>query len=171
MGTAPRQHKTCSQIVRLAALAAVGISLTACSWNEQRSETLGGVVGGVLGGVVGSKAGEGTGKNVAIVIGATLGTMWGQDIAKGLNDVDQIFHERTTTDTLEYGEPGEEVSWANPDSGNSGSVTAGGTYQNADGQDCRTFETTVNAEGEARTAEGVACRQDDGTWQIVEQPS
>ena len=171
MGTASRQHNVASNLVRLATLFAVGVSLTACSWNEQRSETLGGVVGGVLGGVVGSKAGKGTGQNVAIIIGATLGTMWGQDIAKGLSNVDQIFHERTTSDTLEYGEPGEEVAWSNPDTGNSGSVTAGDTYQNADGQDCRSFETTVNAEGDARTAEGVACRMEDGSWQIVEQPS
>lgn len=169
MGTA--QQSRPSTALRLTTVIAVGAALTACSWNDQRSETLGGVVGGVLGGVVGSKVGGGTGQNAAIIVGATLGTMWGQDVAKGLSNADKIFHERTTADTLEYGEPGEEVSWSNPDTGHSGTVTAGDTYRNADGQDCRTFETTVNAEGEARTAEGRACRMADGTWQIVEQPS
>lgn len=171
MGMASGPHDFTARAMRIAATLTVVTALTACSWNEQRTETLGGVAGGILGGIIGSKAGKGVGRSAAITIGATLGAMWGQDIAKGLSDVDQVFHERTTEDTLEYGEPGEEVSWSNPNSGNSGSVTAGDRYHNADGQDCRTFETTVNSEGEARTAEGVACRQDDGTWQIMEQPS
>lgn len=171
MGTVSRPINTMKKSLFIATLCLAGVSVASCSWNEKRSETLGGVAGAVLGGVVGSKVGRGTGRNAAIVIGATLGAMWGQDIAKGLSDVDKIFHERTTSDTLEYGEPGEEVSWSNPDSGNSGTVTAGDTYQNDEGQDCRTFETTVNAEGESRTAEGLACRMADGSWQIVEQPS
>lgn len=147
------------------------VSVSACSWNEQRSETLGGVVGGIVGGIIGSKAGKGTGKSVAIILGATLGAMWGQDIAKGMSNVDKVFHERTTTDTLEYAKPDEQVSWSNPDSGNSGTVAAGETYQNDAGEDCRQFETTVQVEGEDRATEGTACRMPDGTWQVLEEPA
>lgn len=170
MGMATPKALLKSKTLRAAMVVALGVSVTACSWNEKRSETLGGVMGGVLGGVLGSKAGKGTGRDVAIILGATLGTMWGQDIAKGMNDVDKVFHERTTTDTLEYGKPGEQVGWSNPDSGNSGTVTAGDTYENEAGEGCRKFETTVEVDGEDRTAEGTACRQADGTWQVVEEP-
>ena len=170
MGMATPKALFNAKTLRLTFIIALSVSVGACSWNEKRSETLGGVMGGVLGGVLGSKAGKGTGQNVAIILGATLGSMWGQDIAKGMSDVDKVFHDRTTTDTLEYGKPGEQVGWSNPDSGNSGTVTAGETYQNDAGEDCRRFETTAQVEGEDRTAEGTACRMDDGTWQVVEEP-
>jgi len=148
----------------------VALSAGGCSWNEKRTETLGGVIGGIVGGIIGSKAGNGTGRNVAIILGATLGTMWGQDIAKGLSDADKLFQERTTADTLEYGKPGEQATWSNPDSGNSGTVTPSETFQNDADEDCRTFETTVQVEGEDHTAEGTACRTEDGLWEVVEEP-
>jgi len=155
---------------RIVVCSLVALSLGACSWNDSRTETLGGVLGGVVGGIVGSKFGKGTGKGVAIVLGATLGAMWGQDIAKGMTDVDKIFSERTTKDTLEYGKPGETASWSNPNSGNSGTITADEAYSNDEGKGCRQFETTVNVEGEDRTATGTACRAEDGEWQVIDSP-
>lgn len=160
-----------TQTLRIAIVAGFVLSVSACSWNEQRSETLGGVIGGVAGGILGSKIGGGNGRTMTTILGATLGAMWGQDIAKGMTNADKVFHERTTSDTLEYGTPGEQVSWSNPDSGNGGTVTAGETYQNSAGEGCRTFETTVQVEGEDRTAEGTACRTDDGSWKVVEEPA
>lgn len=157
-------------IFKASVAACLIVSLSACSWNKDRSKTLGGVVGGVLGAVIGSKFGGGTGRTVAMAVGATLGAMAGQDIAKGMSDVDKVFYERTTTDTLEYGKPGQQTTWSNPDSGNSGTVSAGETYQNDEGEACRTFETTVQVEGEDRTGEGTACRTSDGTWQVMEEP-
>jgi len=148
----------------------LALSLGACSWNDSRTETLGGVLGGVVGGIVGSKFGKGTGQGVAVVLGATLGAMWGQDIAKGMTDIDKVFSERTTKDTLEYGKPGETAHWSNPDSGNSGTITADEAYTNDDGEGCRQFETTVNVEGEDRAVTGTACRTNDGEWQIVDSP-
>ena len=171
MGMAtPKALKVGKTLRTLVALSVV-FSVGACSWNEKRSETLGGVVGGVLGGIIGSKTGKGAGKSAAIIIGATLGSMWGQDIAKGMSNVDKLFHERTTKDTLEYGDPDQQVSWTNPDSGNSGTVAAGETYQNDAGEDCRQFETTVQVEGDERAAQGTACRMPDGSWQVMEEPA
>lgn len=146
------------------------LSLGACSWNESRSETLGTVIGGIAGAVVGSKLGKGTGRGITTVLGATLGAMWGQDIAKGLSDTDKIFSERTTQDALEYGKPGEQATWSNPDSGNSGTVSADEMYTNDDGEGCRQFETTVNVEDDTRTVTGTACRNADGEWQVVDTP-
>lgn len=171
MGMATPKVPLTAKALRFALAVSLALSASACSWNEKRTETLGGVVGGVMGAVLGSKMGKGTGKSVGIALGATLGTMWGQDIAKGMSDVDKVFHERTTSDSLEYGKPGEEVSWSNPDSGNSGTVAAGETYKNDTGEDCRTFETTVQVDGEDRTAEGTACRTPGGEWQVVEEPA
>ena len=157
-------------LLRTTVCATLILGLGACSWNESRSETLGAVIGGITGAVVGSKLGKGTGSGITTVLGATLGTMWGQDIAKGLSDTDKIFSQRTTQDTLEYGKPGEQATWSNPDSGNSGTISADETYTNDDGEGCRQFETTVNVEGDARTATGTACRNANGEWQIVDAP-
>jgi len=170
MGMAKTPMKSSSTIFHALTASALLLSVSACSWNDKRSETMGGVVGGILGGIAGSKMGDGTGQNMAIIVGATLGTMWGQDIAKGMTNVDKIYSERTTKDTLEYGKPGETSSWSNPDSGNSGSVKIDKVYANDKGEDCRQFETTVNVEGEDRTATGTACRTSDGEWQVVDDP-
>lgn len=167
---AKKPVKSMSVLVRIPVCLALALSLGACSWNESRSQTMGGVLGGIAGAVVGSKLGKGTGRGITTVLGATLGAMWGQDIAKGMSDSDKIFSQRTTQDTLEYGNPGEQATWSNPDSGNSGSVSADETYTNDDGEGCRQFETTVNVEGDTRTATGTACRNDNGEWQVVDAP-
>lgn len=179
MGLAIFKTPLIGNILCTLAVASLTFSVTACSSNENRAETVGSVVGGVVGAVagavLGSKVGNGMGKSLAqsmgVILGGTLGSMWGQDIAKGMTDVDKNFHERTTTDTLEYGKPGEKSSWSNPDSGNSGAVEAGETFKNDTGEDCRTFETTVQVEGEDRTAQGTACRTADGAWQVMEEPA
>ncbi len=145
-------------------------SLAACSWNDSRTEKLGTAVGGVLGVIVGSKVGGGTGRTIAMVVGGTLGAMWGHDVAKELSEIDQIFMERTTADTLEYGKPGESQTWSNPDSGNSGTVSANEPYTNTNGENCREFETTVNVDGESQTATATACRTKNGEWHVVDEP-
>lgn len=168
MGMAKKSLKSTATILCSASVLALGAS--ACSWDDKRSETLGGAMGGVLGGIAGSKTGKGTGQKLGIVLGATLGAMWGQDIAKGLNEADKIYSARTTQDTLEYGKPGETSTWSNPDSGHSGTVTADETYANENGENCRQFETTVQVDGESRTAAGTACKAKNGEWRVVDQP-
>jgi len=167
---AKKTTKSMSLSLHIAVAISLLASLGACSWNDNRSEAMGGVVGGVLGGIVGSKMGQGTGQTVTTVLGATLGSMWGQDVVKGMTDVDKIYSERTTQDTLEYGKPGEQTSWSNPDSGNSGTVSADEVYANDNGENCRQFETTVNVEGEDRTTTGTACRATNGDWRVVDTP-
>ncbi|MFC1673053.1 RT0821/Lpp0805 family surface protein [Pseudomonadota bacterium] len=156
---------------RVLVAGALVLSISACSWNKERSAQIGGVAGGILGGILGSKVGGGSGRDSAMILGATLGAMWGSDVARGMTDVDKVFQERTTADSLEYGKPGEQSTWSNPDSGNSGKVSSGETYQNAEGKDCRQFETTVIVEGEERDATGTACRMGDGEWEVVEAPA
>ncbi|MBL4692987.1 MAG: hypothetical protein JKY92_06625, partial [Magnetovibrio sp.] len=97
--------------------------------------------------------------------------MWGEDIARGMTNIDKIFAERTTKNTLEYEKPGKRVSWSNPDSGNSGYVTAAETYKNEDGENCRNFETTAEVEGEDHTTSGTACRLPDGQWKVMGDPA
>ena len=169
ISTTSRPYSSITVLRRTAALCLV-ILVGACSWNEDRTAKIGGAVGGILGGIAGSKVSNGTGRTAAIILGATLGTMWGEDVARGMSNADKIFAERTTKDTLEYGKPGDNVTWSNPETGNSGTVVANETYTNEDGENCRKFETTAQVEGEDRTTTGTACRMSDGQWKVVEEP-
>jgi len=159
-----------SHLVRPVIVLALVLSLNACSWNKDRSQTLGAVVGGIVGAVVGSQLGSGTGRAITTVLGTTLGTMWGSDVAEGLSSIDTGYFERTTQDTLEYGKPGEQARWSNPDSGNFGTVTPDQTFTDDSGQNCRQFETTVTVDNDQRTATATACRQPDGQWKVIDPP-
>ena len=74
---------------------------------------------------------------------------------------------QTTHTTLETAPSYEPATWRNPDSGRYGEVVAQPAYQNTTGQQCREFTQTIFIEGQAETARGTACRQADGTWDIV----
>jgi uncharacterized protein YcfJ len=53
------------------------------SYRQGGDTTAGAIIGGVTGGVLGHQIGKGRGKDVATVAGAVLGTLAGQNMAKG----------------------------------------------------------------------------------------
>lgn len=63
---------------------------------------------------------------------------------------------------------GEPVSWNNPDSGNSGTITATKDGYSSSGKYCREFQQTIYIGGKEQTGYGQACQQPDGSWQIVQ---
>ena len=69
--------------------------------------------------------------------------------------------------SLEYAPTGTTNEWQNPDSGHSGSMTPTRTYQTAAGSYCREFTQTIVVGGRREQGYGTACRQPDGSWQIV----
>lgn len=66
------------------------------------------------------------------------------------------------------------AEWVNPDSGTAGTVVPLRTFAGARGEPCREFITTIIIGGREEQGYGTACRQPDGSWQIVggaQQPS
>ena len=61
---------------------------------------------------------------------------------------------------------GATVVWNNPGTGNHGTVTPVRTFQTESGQYCREFEETRVVAGERQSEGGIACRRDDGLWQV-----
>ncbi len=60
---------------------------------------------------------------------------------------------------------GEEISWnAN---GVTGSVTTVRDGTSTSGRYCREFQHQVNIAGKSQQAYGVACRQPDGSWEVI----
>ena len=151
----------------IAIVFAAALSLGACVSDQGNKQTLGTLVGAGLGGLAGSQIGSGTGQLAAVGAGVLLGGLLGNSVGKSLDKADIAYAERNAQQTLEYQPSGATTSWVNPDSGNSGSITPTATYQSETGRYCREYQQTVTVGGELQSAYGTACRQPDGSWEIV----
>jgi len=142
--------------------------LQACSgpggMNKQGTGTL---LGGAGGALLGSQFGGGKGRLVGVGAGALLGAIIGNQIGAGLDEQDRRLAELTSQRALEASPSGNSVEWRNPDNGHSGSVTPSKAYRASSGKYCREYTQTINVGGKQQSAYGTACREPDGTWQVV----
>jgi surface antigen len=79
------------------------------------------------------------------------------------------YYNQASQTALNTGQNGASLPWNNPQTGNSGTITPTNYYQNTSGQYCREYNQTINVGGKTERGYGTACRQPDGTWQIVSQ--
>jgi len=144
------------------------LALGACAQNGQDNpwgmgtkQTVGTGVGAVAGGVVGSQIGGGSGKLWATGAGALLGAFAGSSIGKSLDQADMAVEQ------AESGPLNKTVNWNNAESGHSGSVTPirEGHVQGTN-QLCRQYNQTITINGQAQSAVGTACQNEDGTWTL-----
>ena len=129
--------------------------------------TIGMLLGAAIGGLAGSQIGGGSGQLIATGVGVLLGAIVGAEIGKSMDKVDRIYATNTAQNSLEHSRSGTSTTWNNPDTGNYGSTTPVKTYQVANGRYCREFQTEVTVGGKTERAYGTACRQPDGSWEIV----
>ena len=153
--------------IHIAVALVAGLSLAACAQDAGEKETIGTLAGAALGGLVGSQVGKGKGQLVGVGAGVLIGALLGREIGRSMDEADRMQAERTAQETLEYTPTGESQEWVNPDSGHSGTVTPTSTYQTAEQQYCREYQTTVTIGGKTEEAYGTACRQPDGSWKVV----
>ena len=141
------------------------VLLTGCSTIESNPKTtIGAVGGGTLGGLIAAAAG---GSGAAIAASVIGGILVGGLVGNLLDERDKKMAAEAERKALETAPSGTTVSWQNPDNGHKGTVTPVRTYQTANGQYCREFQTNVTVEGKSEKAYGTACRQSDGSWKIV----
>lgn len=138
--------------------------LTSCAGNKQGVGT---GIGAVAGGLLGAQFGKGPGKLLAVGLGAVAGGLIGNAIGKNMDDTDKMMAEKTSQQALESSPSGQSIAWKNPDNGHSGTITPTKTYKLDDGRYCREYTQMVNIGGQQEKAYGKACRQPDGSWQIV----
>lgn len=144
------------------------LSLTACESIQSAGtkETFGGVTGAVVGGLLGSKVGGGSGQLWATGVGVLLGTLVGSEVGRSLDKADMVYAQRANHEA--HSAPiGEEISWNNPETGNSGAVTAVRDGSDSSGRYCREYQQTIYVGGQQETGYGIACEQPDGSWEIV----
>ena len=126
---------------------------------------VGAAVGVVSGVAIGSAIGAGAGQVAAMVGGGLLGGILGNSIGASLDNADRVAYDRASTRALETG---TTQSWKNPKTGNHGSIRPHKRYKNDEGNYCREYTQTIVVEGKKQSAQGTACRQDDGSWSIKE---
>jgi surface antigen len=130
-------------------------------------QDIGTVLGAVGGGVLGAQIGGGSGRTAAIIGGTLLGAALGNSMGASLDKADMTYYHQTSQQAMESGQPGQSFPWQNPQSGNSGVVIPSNYYQASNGQYCREYTQRVTVGGKTQEAYGTACRQPDGTWQVV----
>lgn len=151
------------------AAAAIVLTAAACAPGEGgqygKKQTLGAIGGAVLGGWAGSSMGKGGGKFALTAAGALVGALVGSEIGRTMDEVDQMKAQRAYTQAT-TGPIGQQISWNNPNTGNSGSVTPTRDGTSNSGQYCREFQQTVVIGGREEEAYGTACRKPDGSWEV-----
>ncbi len=161
----------------LAMLAISTLSMTACTQGVGlnsgsttgmgNKQMIGGATGAVLGGVLGAQVGKGSGQLVGVGVGALLGTLLGSELGASLDKADLAYAQQAANRA--YTAPvGQSISWNNPDSGNSGTITPTREgVSNTSGRTCREYTQTIYVEGRQQTAVGQACKNSDGTWSVM----
>jgi len=148
------------------ALSLVGVSACDTINSVGMKEKIGGASGAVIGGILGSNVGKGSGQLWATGVGVLLGTLVGSEIGRSLDKADMEYAQRANYEA--HSAPiGEEITWNNPESGNSGSVTPTREGTDSDGRYCREYQQTIYVGGRQETGYGIACQQPDGSWEIA----
>lgn len=82
-----------------------------------------GAIGAGLGGYLGSKFGGGKGKTLATIVGVAAGAWLGSELAKSWSEADQAALNRTSAGALNNTKDGQTVTWKNPDTGATATIT------------------------------------------------
>jgi surface antigen len=162
-------------ISRIGMAAFLVVGLAACAAPEDRhpgqvgeaNKTTGGTLLGALGGgLLGSQIGGGTGKLIAVGAGTLLGAFIGHQVGESLDKADANY-ARGAQDRAHAAPIGQQISWSNPESGHSGTITPRREGNDSAGNYCREYQQTVTVGGKTEQAYGTACRQPDGSWKVV----
>ena len=138
---------------------AFGIDLGQCNRDQ-----LGGALGAAAGALVGSRVGKGGGKTAAIVGGAILGALVGGSLGRAMDQVDQ----NCVGQALERAEDGQTIVWNNPQTGARYQLTPTKIYKDTRNRYCREYITKGTIDGKEQQLYGKACRQPDGSWELVQ---
>jgi surface antigen len=124
------------------------------------------LVGGLIGGLLGNSAGRGGNRTGATIAGVIVGGAVGAALTRNMDCEDRSYAYRTYYSGFNSGRPGN-YKWRNPRNGNRGDFRIGSYYNDPYGFRCARFDQVTYIQGRSYRADGVACRQPDGSWAVV----
>ena len=127
-------------------------------------DLLGAAIGGGAGAAIGSQIGKGEGRTVAVIGGTIIGVLIGGSIGRMMDDLDQ----NCVGQVLEHAPDGQAIIWQDPESNAQYQVAPVQTVQAAEGEYCREYMATATVGGRNQETYGLACRQPDGAWKLVQ---
>lgn len=84
--------------------------------------------------------------------------------AEGIDSADAELIKNTVAKAETNPEPANLLAWSNPDTGNSGTITAIDRFVGSHGQKCKKFETTVDTFMGISIYDGETCELKPGFW-------
>ena len=139
----------------------VALTLFGCSTAPSKQDQ-GMIIGAIAGGILGHQVGGGSGQVLATMIGTVAGAAIGGSIGRTMDDYDRM----NASAALENVRTGVPSTWVNPDTGYEYVMTPTNTYDSGTGP-CREYTLDATIGGKTEQIYGTACRQADGSWQIV----
>lgn len=132
-------------------LLGASLATTACATKSGTGTAIGAGAGGALGYAVGG----GTG----LLIGGAIGGIFGYTAGKAMEEEDR----RRAAYALERN---QAMEWRNAQTGNEYRIEPLDTrYEH--GRECREFRILAEVDGYPDQVNGTACRQPDGSWQML----
>lgn len=85
---------------------------------------------------------------------------------KSFGKADRAFIVKAVREVLDYGQPGTQTGWINPDNGHWGTLTVVRDFPKEGKVRCRDIAESVTIAGETRTSVVTACQKPDSAWRI-----
>ena len=144
----------------------MSVSLLAACNSTNSNEVAGTLIGAAIGAGLGAHA-KGHGQGAAIAFGAMAGGLVGNRVGASLDDANRRKHQQATYYALENNRSYDTSGWYDPRNNARGSVTPQPGYTARDGRYCREFQQSIIVDGQEQRGYGTACRQPDGSWEII----
>jgi len=123
---------------------------------------LGAAAGGTAGAIIGATTSHGPHQWAATAGGAILGLLLGGTVGHAVDTLDRS----CAAEAVAYGPVGQPVGWASPTYGTQYQVTPVRQFA-VNGATCREYTANAAIDGRWQQVRGTACRQPDGSWQMV----
>ena len=117
--------------------------------------------------MLGNSVSRGPQRGAGTAVGAILGGVLGASIGKNLNCEDRSYAVDASYRGFEAGRPNSRYDWRSPRGDTYGYLQVGNYYQDRARGRCATYTQEIYVRGRPETARGRACRQPDGTWQMI----
>lgn len=119
-------------------------------------------VGGLIGAFAGARFGGSKDPLAATALGTLVGAVAGRQ-STGIGRAEEVCFSQS----FEHVPDRETVAWMDHTLGAQYSVTPTKTIKSVEGRVCREYTARATVNGQAAGTFGTACRQSDGSWELV----